>query len=41
MPVRLFVDDTNLFIFGKNVSDMENQIVYSMSLISFLLDSKR
>ena len=34
VPVRLFADDTNLFIVGKNVSDVEKQSVHSMSLLS-------
>ena len=34
VPVRLFADDTNLFIFGKNVSHVENRSVHSMSLLS-------
>jgi len=33
VPVKLFADGINLFIFGKNVSDVENQTVHSISLL--------
>ena len=34
VPVRLLADDANLFIFGENVSDVKNQSVRSMTLLS-------
>jgi len=34
VPVRLFADDNNLFIFGENVRDVEKQTVHFMSLLS-------
>jgi len=41
VSVGLFEDDANVFIFGENISDVENQSVHSVSLLNDWLVSNK